>query len=101
MCVASYCNGGFTASDHAKLKKLFLDAYGFKHLATLATLNDMGLFRLKNMQANNAEGLPNFAYIAQKLELWPKDGGPKQVGQDPSVAFSHSYIPIIHQVMNI
>ncbi len=48
LALISLTQSGFASSDYQRVKRSFCEAYGFKHLATLEALRELGLFNSRS-----------------------------------------------------
>merc|ERR1719295_332970 len=48
LCLTNHCSNGLYSSDYERLKKMFLQTYGFEHLVTFSLMLRVGLIVLKD-----------------------------------------------------
>ena len=114
LCLTNHCSNGLYSSDYERLKKMFLQTYGFEHLVTFSLMLRVGLIVLKdttssvilNTAARKVTGQgagamprstarPNFHNMAKKFSQTAA-GGTGGSGEtiNPSYVFSGSYCPL-------
>ena len=47
VCLTSLCSNGLYSTDYERLKKMFLQTYGFEHIVTFSLLLRTGLINIK------------------------------------------------------
>ena len=91
MCLISCISNGLVSSDYFKLKKIFCQAYGFKHCATFSALNEVGLLKTRDTSNNR------FNEINKNLNLIVKNEG----GSELATPFNGIYVPVISRMANL
>jgi hypothetical protein len=104
LSLISLTQSGFAASDFARLKRAVCEAYGFKHLATLESLRESGLFNSKAEAAASAsaQSRSTFQNIAARLDLLPGKNSSSNslLERNPSFVFNGIYTPAVCRIVS-
>ncbi|XP_057364499.1 vacuolar protein sorting-associated protein 33B-like [Daphnia carinata] len=118
-CLYSIMEDGLPEKEYQLLQRQLLQAYGYRHLATLHYLQRLGLFNQRDSKMISLEPLlPDrfaraaslrsehipFRKICQRLNLLPVDESSQanpcaKSGQHPSYVFGGVYTPLVYHLV--
>ena len=120
-CLQSLTLDGLPDKDFHRLHKQILQAFGYRHLATIHRLQRLGLLVQRDSAALKLPGLPEllpdklrlvpgaaerpagFRKTCQRLNLLPTDdswtGESVKTGQHPSYVFNGVYTPLVYHLV--
>ena len=108
-CLTSHCSNGLNSGDFEKLKKMFLQTYGFEKMLAINMLTKIGLLSVKDnsslasasLKTGKGRQKPTFYQISKKLGL-NNDAAAYRESEEstfasissPAYVFNGSYNPI-------
>ena len=94
LCLLSLTGGGIKSKFYRSMKLQYLQSYGYNHLSTFYTLEQLGLLRERTK--DQASYQSSFKELNKGLKLVPKYASPEDMDRatDMSYVFGGAYLPL-------